>query len=300
MKKLYCEFLILPVVVLFVLVFLLSNISVASAQGVCAHRGEHVKAPENTIPSIKSAVDAGVHQIEIDVKSTLDSVEVLMHDWTVDRTTDGSGKVSDLTFEEIRALDAGSWFSPEYRNTRVPTLQEALLVIPDDVSVNVHVHGGIDTVVRTAKIIEENGGIGHCFLTLGMDNFKEMAAARLAVPSIKLCKGHPADSTVVLDDTLIPDKFFMQADIETRGNDRYRTINYFQLFGSYESIDQLTGMVKKLHDYGVIVNYCCANSVEQVVPLIKADVDYILTDNIKMSLKALKEYKPQSNDKIVK
>lgn len=259
----------------------------AYGQGVCAHRGEHLTAPENTIPAFRSAVKEGADQIEFDVKSTRDGFEVLMHDWTVDRTTDGSGKVSDLTFAELRMLDAGSWFDSDYENTRVPTLQEALAVIPLDISVNVHVHGGVDTVVRTAKIIEGTGHLSHCFLTLGMDAYDEMVAARLAVPSIKICRGHPADSTVTREDTLIPAEAFTQAGNLSGAEDINRTIDYFQLFGTYGSPAQLTDMVEALHGFGVTVNFCCANSEDQVVPLIEAGVDYILTDEVKLCLEVL-------------
>jgi glycerophosphoryl diester phosphodiesterase len=98
-----------------------------------AHRGYSAVAPENTLPALAAAVLAGATFVEFDVRTTADGVPVVFHDRTVDRTTDGTGYVWDLTLDEVRALDAGSWFSPAYAGQRVPLLSEALdLLVPPD------------------------------------------------------------------------------------------------------------------------------------------------------------------------
>jgi glycerophosphoryl diester phosphodiesterase len=90
-----------------------------------AHRGDSSRAPENTIASINSAV--GIADLtEWDVQLTSDGAFVLMHDSTVDRTTNGTGSVSSHTLAGIKALDAGSWFSPAFNGERVPTMAEAI------------------------------------------------------------------------------------------------------------------------------------------------------------------------------
>jgi glycerophosphoryl diester phosphodiesterase len=91
-----------------------------------AHRGYSAVAPENTLPALAAAVLGGATFVEFDVRTTADGVPVVIHDRTVDRTTDGSGHVWDLPLDAIRALDAGSWFSPAYTGVRVPTLAETL------------------------------------------------------------------------------------------------------------------------------------------------------------------------------
>lgn len=91
-----------------------------------AHRGDSARAPENTMPAFRRALRHGVRRLELDVRFTNGDVPVLMHDPTVDRTTDGSGEVSELSLADIRALDAGSWFSARYRAVRLPTLYEVL------------------------------------------------------------------------------------------------------------------------------------------------------------------------------
>ncbi len=96
-----------------------------------AHRGYSAVAPENTLPAFAAAVLGGATFVEFDVRTTADGVPVVIHDRTVDRTTDGSGHVWDLTAAEIAALDAGSWFSPAYAGVGVPTLEATLdLLLP--------------------------------------------------------------------------------------------------------------------------------------------------------------------------
>lgn len=94
-----------------------------------AHRGASAEAPENTLCALRRALEIGVDAIEVDVRLTQDGVPVLMHDATVDRTTDGRGPVSALSFEALRRLDAGRWKGEAFAGEPVPTLVEALKVV---------------------------------------------------------------------------------------------------------------------------------------------------------------------------
>ncbi|MEU4687964.1 glycerophosphodiester phosphodiesterase family protein [Actinoplanes sp. NPDC023714] len=91
-----------------------------------AHRGYAAAAPENTLPAFEAAIRAGATIVEFDVRVTADGVPVVIHDRTVDRTTTGHGRVWDLGFEDIAALDAGVRFSPAFAGVRVPALEEVL------------------------------------------------------------------------------------------------------------------------------------------------------------------------------
>ncbi len=99
---------------------------------VCGHRGHSAGAPENTIPALQSAARYGATVAEIDVVLTRDDQIVLLHDEILDRTTDGTGRASDRDLALIGKLDAGSWFSPDFAKTPVPTLREALAVARDE------------------------------------------------------------------------------------------------------------------------------------------------------------------------
>ena len=82
---------------------------------VCGHRGHSSGAPENTLAALRAAKAAGATTAEIDLVLTRDDQIVLAHDLTLDRTTDGQGLIADRTAAEVAALDAGSWFGPNWR-----------------------------------------------------------------------------------------------------------------------------------------------------------------------------------------
>ena len=94
-----------------------------------SHRGAAGLAPENTLASIREAIGQGAQFIEVDVQRSADGVLVLMHDRTVNRTTDGRGTIRELTWDEISELDAGSSFSPEFTGEPVPSLDSVLGLI---------------------------------------------------------------------------------------------------------------------------------------------------------------------------
>lgn len=93
-----------------------------------AHRGHSIAYPENTLEAYRKAIELGVEMIECDVNITRDGMLVMMHDSTLDRTTNGSGRVSELTWEEIQRLDAGGKFNPEFAGARIPSTEETLLL----------------------------------------------------------------------------------------------------------------------------------------------------------------------------
>lgn len=96
---------------------------------VVAHRGASADAPQNTLAAIDLAGEVGAAMVEIDVHLSADGVPVVIHDGTVDATTDGTGEVRSRTRDELQDLDAGSWFGPEFAGQRIPTLAEVLDVV---------------------------------------------------------------------------------------------------------------------------------------------------------------------------
>jgi glycerophosphoryl diester phosphodiesterase len=92
---------------------------------VVGHRGGGTLAPENTLAGIRKAATMGFGGVEFDVVLSADKVPVLMHDETLDRTTNGKGSVAATPHAKLASLDAGSWFSPEYRGERLPSFEEA-------------------------------------------------------------------------------------------------------------------------------------------------------------------------------
>lgn len=93
---------------------------------IFAHRGASKYAPENTMAAFKLAYEMGAEGIETDVQLTKDNIPVLIHDERVKRTTDGTGYIKDLTWNQIKQFDAGSWFSKKFSGTRIISLDEFL------------------------------------------------------------------------------------------------------------------------------------------------------------------------------
>src|SRR5699024_1422223 len=98
---------------------------------IIAHRGASFYAPENTLISYKKAVEMEADAIEIDVHRSKDGHLVVCHDEKVDRTTNGIGYIRDLNLEEIKKLDAGSWFDEKYTNMKIPLLEEVLQFVKE-------------------------------------------------------------------------------------------------------------------------------------------------------------------------
>ena len=96
---------------------------------MAAHRGDKKRRPENTEPAFRHAIEVGADCIETDLHQTKDGEIVVIHDAGLKRTTDGTGYVYEKTLAQIKELDAGSWFSPEYAGTRVPTFEEFLDIV---------------------------------------------------------------------------------------------------------------------------------------------------------------------------
>lgn len=111
---------------------------------VIGHRGAAGDAPENTLASIREALRQNADAIEVDLHQSLDGVVVAIHDDTVDRTTDGEGKVANLTLAQLKKLDAGAWFDIEYAGQRIPTLDEVLVATPPETTLILELKQGSD------------------------------------------------------------------------------------------------------------------------------------------------------------
>jgi len=170
---------------------------------VVAHRGHRAAYPEQTLPAFRAAIELGCRAIEADLQLSRDGRLVMMHDLTVDRTTDGKGAVADATLDELRMLDAGGWFDPRFAGTRIPTVEELLdLAIPSGVTLCLEVKGTVEAApgiaVALVDLLRDRGLIDRVF----MSSFDQaaLAAARRVVPSVllapeRLPERGPADAT---------------------------------------------------------------------------------------------------------
>ncbi|MDZ7756391.1 glycerophosphodiester phosphodiesterase [Rhodohalobacter sp.] len=106
---------------------------------VIGHRGASAYYPENTLGAFKAAYDMGAEMIELDILLSKDGIPVAIHDETLDRTTNGTGKVVDYTFEELAKLDAGSWFGKKHSSERILSLEEVLQFAKGKIALNIEI-----------------------------------------------------------------------------------------------------------------------------------------------------------------
>ena len=123
-----------------------------------AHRGASSYAPENTFAAFDKALELGVSHVELDVHFSRDGHIVVIHDDSLDRTTDGSGAVADMTLAELRNLDAGSWFGADYTGERIRTLAEIFEHYKSRLYFHIEIKGRAEGLAsRTADMVRAHG-----------------------------------------------------------------------------------------------------------------------------------------------
>ena len=150
-----------------------------------AHRGYSAGAPENTISAFIHAKEQGFNYVECDVSFTKDNVPVLLHDQTIDRTSNGTGKISELNYADIKDLDFGSWFSPKYNGEKIPTLADFLhtckslgLYAYIEFAENTPRPGNVagtpytkEQVAQVIQLVEDYGMTDNvCYISFNLDN----------------------------------------------------------------------------------------------------------------------------------
>jgi glycerophosphoryl diester phosphodiesterase len=134
----------------------------------CAHRGASGLAPENTLAALRMAIDLGADMAEIDVQQTADDRLAVFHDTDLGRTTTGVGPLWRKTLTELQALDAGSWFAPEFTGERVPALEDVLdlcrgrLLLNIEMKMHGHEKNVVDLVIGA---IHDTNSDDHCLVT---------------------------------------------------------------------------------------------------------------------------------------
>lgn len=148
---------------------------------IVCHRGACLVAPENTFASLERAIDLGADVVEFDVRPSRDGILYVVHDTTVDRTTDGTGRVADLLSSELDVLDAGSWFGPEYAGERLPRLDAFLDACKGRIKTYVEIKEGDPAEIR--DMLAARGMLADAW----MFSFDQsiLAGARARVPDLR-------------------------------------------------------------------------------------------------------------------
>jgi glycerophosphoryl diester phosphodiesterase len=197
---------------------------------VVGHRGAMGHRPENTLASYEHALELGADWIELDVHLSRDGALIVIHDETLDRTTNGHGLVRDHTLAELKQLDAGSWFSPKYASQRIPTLGEILdWARARDTVVDIEIknaplyYEGIELAVVHAL---ERAGMSDQAIVISFDHasvkrVKEVSGGRVATGVLYGCR--PLDAGVPLArsagaDALLPHWAYVTAEDVARAH----------------------------------------------------------------------------------
>lgn len=222
---------------------------------VIAHRGASSVAPENTLAAFSRAAALGADYFELDVQVSRNDSLMVIHDATVDRTTDGSGQVSEMTYEELRTLDAGSWFDSTFASERLPTLYEALALAQGsgiNVAVEIKADGIAEDVVR---LIEEMGMEEEVIVFAF--NFDNIAAAKETNSSIPV--------------------LYLKGEMTRADIDRTQGIGG-EYVGGGGRTEVTPALLSYAHERGIDVWRWTVNSAPEMRALVDVGIDGIITD----------------------
>lgn len=221
---------------------------------VTAHRGFSAAAPENTLPAFQLAIDQGCERAELDVQMTKDGVVMVTHDTNMHRCTGRNQNIYDLTYDEVRKLDAGRWFGKKYAGTKVPTLAEVLDLCKGKIELNIEIKPNAATPeleTETLRIIHEKGFENNCVIT--SQSYETLCKVKELAPGIST--GY----------------------ILALGVGSYYNLPAADFF-SVESTFITSGMVQQVHLRGKTVSAWTVNREEDASDLLNLGVDDIITD----------------------
>jgi glycerophosphoryl diester phosphodiesterase len=239
---------------------------------VTAHRGFSGAAPENTLAAFKKAMEVDSDMMELDVRFSKDGQVVVIHDDTLDRTTNGRGKVSDYTLKELKQFDAGSWFAPHFAGEQIPTLIEVLELAKGKIPVNIEIK---DESPSRYKITDLADRALQEVKKAGMEDqviyvsFYPVALERIQERDSRLWVG------------LLYHRPWNSLDEVTGG----RSFPVLGLRNSYLT----KGKIDKIHQQGMKVNVYTVNSEEEMEQFIRWGVDGIITNHPDRLIKILQK-----------
>ena len=236
---------------------------------VIAHRGDKTHAPENTLAAFTLAAENGADAIEFDVKLTGDGQVIVLHDQSVNRTTDGTGKIYQLPFAAVRELDAGGWFSESFRGERIPTLDEVFETVGQRLCMNVELANYLNPfdnlVPKVVDLVKKHAlqkrMLFSSFLT------RNLLKTRLLLPEV---------SRGLLS---------LRGKLGWWGRNFTWHADYFALHPHWTDVNP--GLVQRVQSTGKRVHVWTVNFEEDLKRMIGLGVDGIITDDPQLALRLL-------------
>ena len=234
---------------------------------IIAHRGANQYAPQNTIPAFQKALELGADGLETDVHVTLDGELVLCHDYTVDKTSDGQGFISKMTFSELRSLDFGAVFSEKFKGTTLPSLDEFLELSKSGLLriMNIELKSpkeiGSDIVRKTLRKVSQYGIMDK--LLISSFDTALLSEVKKAEPSCKTALLYPSMRQFV--------PYYLHTPIRLA-----QKLGVDAVHPHYTHIS--AAVVRAFHELGIRVNPWTVNTPAQIRKMLRCGVDGIITD----------------------
>lgn len=227
---------------------------------LCAHRGFNTIAPENSLPAFGAAVALGAAEIEMDVRETADGELVVCHDDSIDRISSGTGRIAELTFAQLRALDFGSRCGKHFAGLKIASLEEVLKAFAGKVIVNLHIKSvngkpfPHKTMQRIVELIYKYGFAKRLYF---MANGDVMETALEVAPEIQRCMAAGSAPYEIVENAL-----------------RWQC-SKVQLFKPHYN----EAMIHKAHENGIRCNVFFSDDPAEARTMLAMGIDTILTND---------------------
>lgn len=231
---------------------------------IVGHRGGAAGYPENTLANFKKAVELGADGVEFDVQLSKDGEVVVIHDELIDRTMTGSGLVRDHSLQELKKMSAGAYYSSDFKEEKIPTLEEVLEVVKDLEIINIELKNYLDYPQLEEKVLElvDKFEIREQVIISSFNHYSLQKIKKLQ-PEIKT-------------GALLMAKMINAVDYAFKRG--FNALHLHFLTADQEIID-------KAHFMGLQLNVYTVNFPESVEELLEKGVDIIMTDELEMALK---------------
>ena len=239
---------------------------------IIAHRGANKRAPQNTIPAFKKSIEIGVDGFETDIHLSSDGVPVICHNYTIDETSNGTGKIYEHTYEELLQLDFGAKHGEKFKGLKIPTFEEILQKFAGRVIMNIHVkiwdaafeNPMIEEIIALIRKYDCEKHI--YFMT---DNDEIIKQVMEYAPDLKVCVGWDGNK----EPTSIVDRAIALGAYK---------VQLFKPYFNQETID-------KAHAHGILCNVFWADDPEEARRYFEMGIDTVLTNDYLTVYNALKD-----------
>ncbi|MBE6608088.1 MAG: hypothetical protein E7633_06005 [Ruminococcaceae bacterium] len=238
---------------------------------ICAHRGFNTIAPENSMPAFGAAIALGAHEIEFDLWPTADGEIVSCHDSTLDRVSDGSGKIYEKTYEELLKCDFGVKFGEKFKGLRIVLFEDILKKFSGHTIMNVHVKPmgpsyDPEIMKKIVSLVRKYDAAKHMYFMLEPDS--DIRMFKSYAPDINICVGHDFNRNWAIVDRAIE----LGA----------QKVQFFKPYFNQEMID-------KAHAHGIICNIFWADDPEEAKRYLDMGIDTILTNDYNLVSQILRK-----------